>query len=165
MRLTSDHKFSLVRSSIAAVLALALLSVGVSGALAATEVRGEERNLQIEAKNASIREILDSLATKYPLTYKLPPNLNRVVTGRYAGSLAQVLRRVLDGNDFIIKASDNLVEVVVFGSSQATAVVAAELPSAPKPPTLPAGGFPSTPPPLNSYLPGNGASANVGGSP
>jgi len=165
MRLASDYKAVRVRSAFAA--AIALLSVVVTPALAAVEVRGQQGDLQVEAKNASLREILDALSAKFALTYKIPPTLRRVVTGRYSGTLQQVLRRVLDGSDFIVKASDDRIEVVVLGVSQATAVAAIEQAPPPRPAPVAANGFPSKPPPLNSYLSGNGpvANASASGSP
>jgi uncharacterized protein (DUF2342 family) len=163
MCLTSDHRLRFLNAAFAAMMVLS--SVATAPALAATEVHGQKDDLQIDAKNASIREILDALAAKYSLTYKLPPNINRVITGRYTGALSQILRRVLDGNDFIIKASEDGVEVVVFGMSQPTAIVAAEPPNPSKGPALAASGLPSKPPPLNSYLSGNAATASAGGSP
>jgi len=163
MRLTTDHRPWFLYSAFPAMILL--LSGATAPVLAATQVHGQKDDLQIDAKNAPIREILDALAAKYSLTYKLPPNINRVVTGRYAGALSQVLRRVLDGNDFIIKASGDGIEVVVFGTSQPTAIVASEPPNQPKGPALAASGLPSKPPPLNSYLSGNAATASAGGSP
>lgn len=74
---------------------------------------------------------------------------------------------MLDGSDFIVKASDDRIEVVVLGVSQATAVPTIEQPPPPRPAPVAANGFPSKPPPLNSYLSGNGpvANASASGSP
>jgi hypothetical protein len=154
----------------------ALLGATLGAASAATEVRGQPAEMQLRAENASTREVLDALSAAFKLSYKLPPNIGRNVTGLYSGTLHQVLGRILDGNDYIVKVSDNGVEVVVLGASAATAIaasgqaiarsenttapaVAPSRPTASTPtlpaatPTLPAS---AAPPPLASYLSVNG---------
>src|SRR4029079_15915824 len=85
----------------------------------------------VQADKASVREILDMLSAKFKLTYKLPPNLDRVRTGLYSGTLHHVLARILDGNDYIVQASDDGVEIVVFGASRLTPIVTADPTPAP----------------------------------
>jgi hypothetical protein len=99
------------------------------------------------------------------------------VTGVYSGTLRQVLARILDGNDYIVKVSDSGIEVLVLGASGAASAAAGQtvvrsentaaaslsasaptLPVSqatlvPSTPTLPAS---SLPPPLASYLSANG---------
>jgi hypothetical protein len=137
----------------------------------------QEDNVVVQTDKASVREILDTLSAKFKLTYKLPPNLDRVRTGLYSGTLHHVLARVLDGNDYIVQASDEGIEIVVFGASRLTPIVTADPTPAPASkaatlaPTVPASKpSPSPPPPappLNSYLPGNGPTAlsSAAGSP
>jgi hypothetical protein len=96
----------------------------LGSAPAATEVQGQSVNIQLRAQDASTREVLDALAAAFKLTYKLPPSIGRNVTGLYSGTLHQVLARILDGNDYIVKVSNNGVEVVILGASGATAVAA-----------------------------------------
>jgi hypothetical protein len=154
-------------------------------ALAGTEVRGNPDDFQLRAENASTREILNALSAAFKLTYRLPPNIGRPMTGVYSGTLHQVLARILDGNDYIVKVSNNGTEVVILGTSGATAIatsghaiaknenaVAPSVQSSfkptstgPKPavptssPVLPASGpiLPdsSPPPPLATYLSAN----------
>src|SRR5262245_29640778 len=95
----------------------ALLSMMPGPASAATQVRGQQDDLRINAENASIREVLDALSVQFKLTYKLPPGIGRNLTGLYSGSLRKALARILDGNDYIVMVSDSGVEVVVLGAS------------------------------------------------
>jgi hypothetical protein len=155
--------------------------VGLLGAScaasAATVVSGQPEDVQLSTENASTKEVLDALSAAFKITYKLPPNTGRDVTGVYSGTLRQVLARILDGNDYIVKVADNGIEVLVLGASGAASAAtgqaivmsentaAASLPASPptvpvsKPtllpstPTLPAA---SLPPPLASYLSANG---------
>lgn len=95
----------------------ALLGTLLQPASSATEVRGQLNSMHVRAENAPIREVLDALAATFKLTYLLPSNIGRVVSGLYSGSLYEILARVLDGNDYIIKISDNQIEIAVLGAS------------------------------------------------
>ena len=90
--------------------------------LAATEVRGPPDDIQLGAQNASIKEVLDTLAASYKLIYKLPPNIRADLTIQCSGTLRQILERVLDGNDYVLKVFEDSVEVVVLGAAGAAAV-------------------------------------------
>jgi hypothetical protein len=155
--------------------AIGFLVTAWQPAFAAAEIRGRRDNLQVHLQNASVREVLDALASRYKMTYKLPPNVDRVLTGQYSGTLHQVLTRVLDGNDYVVQASGDRIEVVVFGPSRTTAV--ATHPQAPAPKVAPApapkvgtvrpSSTPSEPPPLDSFLAAGGPAAEptAGGPP
>jgi len=180
MRQAPQHLFACRRGALAPHVKAILISAAVVGMYwislapvhAATEVRVDQDNdVVIQADKASVREILDTLSAKFKLTYRLPPNLDRVRTGLYAGTLHHVLARVLDGNDYIVQASDDGVEIVVFGASRLTPIVTADPTPAPAaaskaatlapiaPTSKPSPSPPPPAPPLNSYLPGNGPTA------
>jgi len=91
-------------------------------ALAGTEVQGQPTNMELRAENASTHEILNKLATKFNLTFKIPTNIGRQFTGLYSGTLQQVLGRILEGNHYIIRASEDSIEVVVLGASSSNGV-------------------------------------------
>jgi hypothetical protein len=127
---------------IGAASILCALGVAPGPALAATEVRGKPANLQLRAENASLREVLDALARAFKLSYRLPPQAGRQVSGLYSGSLHQVLARILDGNDYIVEVSEAGIRVVVLGASGASAILPAALAGPVIPaaaPQLPAG--------------------------
>jgi len=109
----------------AAVIGLLAFSGGgalPSPAAAAAEVQGSADAVQIRVENASTGQVLDLLAAKFKLTYKLPPNVTRELSGDYAGTLQQVLARILDGSDYILSAQGDSLSVMVLGASGATAV-------------------------------------------
>jgi len=120
----------------AAVIFLALLGLQLSAmqgsALAATEVHGQPAGIQLNATNATIKEVLDALATSYKLTYKIPSSLNGDITVRCSGTLRQILEHALDGHDYILKVSDESIEVVVLEAS-GTATVASSGPASAAP--------------------------------
>ena len=123
MRRSNDVHFFRARSghspARAALVGLAATMALLAPAAAGTEVRGGADDMQIQADNASIREVLDALAGDFKVRYRLPPHVSRTVTGLYSGTLHQVLGRILDGHDYIVEASDDGVRVVVLGASGA----------------------------------------------
>ena len=83
---------------------LAILWQALSiGARAEVLVTGEPDAVQVDAKEASVEELLSALRKAYGLQYWSSANLSRSVSGTYAGSLQQVVSRVLSlqGYNFI----------------------------------------------------------------
>jgi hypothetical protein len=155
-------------------------------ASAVSAIEGQADAVKLRAENASIREVLDALSAKFKLSYKVPTNLIRNMTGEYSGTLNQVLARVLDGNDYVVETSEDGVKIVVLGasggpaspSSSVAAVAALPAPASrehpvapsapgPRPPLLASSSNPpvSNPglpfsrpvPPLATYLSTNGS--------
>jgi hypothetical protein len=112
-----------VRAALTSVIALgALLAIGPQPVFAAAEVQGRLDDMQVQAENATVGEVLNALSGKFKFSYKLSPNLTRPITGTYVGPFRQVLGRVLDGHDYIVNDSDAGIELVVLGASNPLAV-------------------------------------------
>jgi len=156
-----------LRARFTAAIASALVGLQLNlpdgSALAATEVRGRLDDMELGAQNASVKEVLETLAAHYKLTYRVPANLPSDLTIQCSGTLRQILERVLDGNDYILKVSEDSMEVVVLGVSGATAVaipgpvITVNKSATPSPPsstpvTRPAPPESKSAPPLTSYL-------------
>jgi hypothetical protein len=112
------------------LVGLAVTMALLAPAAAETAVRGRADDMQIQAENASIREVLDALAGDFKVRYRLPAHVSRIVTGRYSGTLHQVLGRILDGHDYIVEATDDAVRVVVLGASGTAGVASAAVTAA-----------------------------------
>lgn len=82
-------------------------------AAAAAEIQGGGADLQLRLENASVREVLDLLSGKFKLTYTLTSLPNRQLTGRYSGTLSEVLARLLDGSDYIVEVSGDSVKLII----------------------------------------------------
>jgi hypothetical protein len=139
------------------------LNLPSGSALAATEVRGRPDNIELGAQNSSVKEVLETLAAHYKLIYQVPANLPSDLTIQCSGTLQQILERVLDGNDYILKVSEDSMEVVVLGVSGATAVaipgpvITVNKSTTPSPTSSTSVARPALPeskpaPPLTSYL-------------
>jgi len=101
------------------LLAASLLSAECAGATA--EIEGSANDIVLRVKNAPIRDVLAALAVQFKLTYRAPPNLTRELSGRYSGSLNQVLARILDGTDYVVEASDEEIKLVILNLSGVSA--------------------------------------------
>jgi len=152
---------------------ISLIASGATPALAATEVTGQADQLELEVNNASTQDALDALARAFGFTYQLPAEVSHELNGRYRGTLQQVLGRILDRNNYIIKPVEGRLEVIVLGKSGSAGIAApapiVATPPAPPPPSvasvtspspasLPTPAVPTlsnaAPPPLASYLAG-----------
>jgi hypothetical protein len=101
---------------------LAILWQALSiGARAEVLVTGEPDAVQVDAKEASVEELLSALRKAYGLQYWSSANLSRSVSGTYAGSLQQVVSRVLSlqGYYFIAETSEHGTIVAVYDKSAA----------------------------------------------
>src|SRR5690348_10441262 len=142
---------------VSAFLALILLSLslsflfGVRAASAATQIDGAADGLRVNARDATIIEILDALKSRFKLTYQARAYDRQPLTGIYSGTLRAALGQILEGNNYVLKSSDEGLEVVIFGASgQISTGAAGSTPSgAPNPNPSLSG---SAPPPLSSFV-------------
>ena len=161
------HFHRLLRSAVIATASFAFsLVASQAPAQAASEVQGDPTDMRLLVESASTEEALQALAGSFGLVYSLPANSGRTLTGIYSGTLRQVLARILDRTDYILKIEDGAVEVVVLGAAGGSSVVSASPPFAPKNVTTTGRIAPSAlsskgPPPLASYL----AAGNAGRAP
>lgn len=101
---------------LAAVLAL------VAPGRAAAEVRIVESRadaLVIEAKDATVREVLDALAAKRIIDLHGAEALSNAVSGTYSGPPRRVLSHILAGYDHVIQSTSSGLVVNVFSMTDA----------------------------------------------
>ena len=123
------------------LLATFLQALSMS-ARAEVQVTGGPDAMNVEARDASVEEVLIALKKAYRLQYGSSANLSRSVSGTFAGSLQQVVSRMLSlqGYDFIAETSTQGVIVAVYGKSTApvsTVAVAPQAAAVPGKPPLP----------------------------
>jgi hypothetical protein len=105
-----------------------LLSTLPAWTAAKIEVYGQSDALRLTAEDVPISEVMAALSTKFNLTYSSEVQLDRTVVGTYSGTLLQVMRRILDGYDYVINVSVERIELKILSRSGSVA----------KPSTLPA---------------------------
>ena len=123
-------------SSRAALFAASFaIGVGLAPAIVSTpaaaelKVGGSASAVTIDAQNASIKEILDTLGKSFDVHFQSTASLDRRITGTYEGPLSKVLIRILEGYSVIMKTGKDGIQVTVLGTKNGTSVAA--VPAAP----------------------------------
>jgi hypothetical protein len=122
-----------VRARTAKVGALQAAAVLCAAAApAAAEVRVTDAGggeLVIEARDATVQEILEALGQTRTIQFQNSEALSRRVTGTYAGRLQRVLSRILDGYDHVIRSTASGIQIDVVGAAQSAKVTASAGPT------------------------------------
>ena len=106
----------------AALLAAAVLCVATPAAAKVRVTDAGADQLVIEARDATVREILDALGQTHTIQLQNPEALSRQVTGTYSGTLRRVLSRILDGYDHVIRSTASGIQVDIVGAAKSAKV-------------------------------------------
>lgn len=85
-------------------------------------VTGDPAKMRLEVRQTSLTGVLAALAAAYPVSYSSAVPLDDLRDGTYAGSLRELIPRLLDGYDYVIKENNATLEVVILGKSGTLAV-------------------------------------------
>jgi hypothetical protein len=108
---------------------------------AETRLTGQVDAIRMEARDASIEDVLTALGATYGLRFRTETSLGAHITGTFTGPLVKVVAQVLNGYDYVSKSTNGAVEVAVVG-------VVGDRQAVPSPATLPA--FETLPPPATA---------------
>jgi hypothetical protein len=106
----------------------AALAMAPAPVWAGAKVSGSAEAVTVEARDSSIQEILALLSRDFHMEYRAPSDLNGRITGTYKGSLPQVVRRLLDGRNFVVESNPDGLAVTVFGGATTTGTVGRSFP-------------------------------------
>ena len=95
-------------------------------------IEGDAADVRVEARDATVAEILATLGERFALHYRGTPG-SRSVTANFEGPLRRVVARVLDGYNFVIRERGDGLDVTVLNTSSPYAVPAPPF----APPTVP----------------------------
>lgn len=123
----TNHFHSLCAGAAALVLALTCRC-----STAGTLVSGTRELMVLQANDATIPEIIDALRSAIHVEMDLKGASSRKLTGRYSGSVHQVLSRILNGEDYVmhIAAGKISIQLSRAGASDRSAVAAPPAPQA-----------------------------------
>jgi hypothetical protein len=103
-----------------------VLGVGLAtapmAAFAEAQVRGSPNAVSVEAKDASVEEILVALTNAFDVHFRSSADLETRLTGTYEGTLQQVVADVLRGYNFVMKSGEKGVEITLLGTGKTIAV-------------------------------------------
>lgn len=118
--MTSGHRLQFQCRALAIELSACLLALMVvsnpTAVRAEVRVQGDAAALRVDASKSHVAEVLSALGPALHVRVKTPIALDKAINGTYVGSLQQVLSRVLDGYNYVIKRRDAAIEVVVIGT-------------------------------------------------
>jgi hypothetical protein len=119
---------------IALGLASCLLLVAKGKAAhAQVQVGGQPEAVHVEARDATLREVLDALQAKFNLRYRSSDVLDTRLTGTFNGPLRRVAARILDGYDFAMKITPQDIDVLILRQNPLGGkIVASPMPARPK---------------------------------
>jgi hypothetical protein len=115
-------------SAWAAIVIGAALTFGPTLAFADAQVRGNPSAVSVEAKDASVEEILVALTNTFDVHFRSSANLEKRLTGNYEGTLQQVVTHVLRGYNFVVKSGEKGIEITLLGNGKTIAVGGASSP-------------------------------------
>jgi hypothetical protein len=101
------------------VFALSVVFVGSLPAIAGAEVHveGSQAVVRVSTSRDTISDVLSALAATFDVRYRTAISLDAAADGTYSGSLQQVISRLLDGYNYMVKSDDSkTTEIVVFGT-------------------------------------------------
>jgi hypothetical protein len=78
-------------------------------------VQGRIDAVRLEARDATVADILAALGARFELRFR-GPTRNRPITATYEGPLRRIVARVLDGYDYVIEPRGAGIEVIVLSS-------------------------------------------------
>jgi hypothetical protein len=109
------------------LMAAAALTCGLAtSAIAEVRVEGSASALRVTSGGDSLRDVLSAFGARLPVTFRAAVPLDGEVSGTYSGSLSQVVARLLDGYNYVIKRDRAQTEIVVVGRRGEAAIAAPE---------------------------------------
>jgi hypothetical protein len=104
--------------------AVAVLACGCLATRAAAEVHieGNLSAFRVTTSGDALADVLSAFGTQFPLKYRTAVPLNVEINGVYSGSLSQVVARLLDGYNYVIKKDQGLTEIIILGKSGEAAI-------------------------------------------
>ena len=92
-----------LRELVLAISLAALVQAITQPVRAEVRISGQMDALKVEAREASVEEVLAALRASVNLQYRTSDALNRVMTGTYNGSLQRVVARLLEGRNYVMR--------------------------------------------------------------
>ena len=112
-----------LRPSVLPIAGVLLAAVPCNSARAEVRVQGEMLDLRVEARDATVAEILAALGERFALHYRGPTG-DRGLTMTFEGPLRRVVARALDGYNYVIRDRGDGLEVIVLSTQSRHAVPA-----------------------------------------
>ena len=100
----------------AGVLALLIASVATP-ARAEVDVQGSAEAVRVVTSQSTVADVLWALGARFNMRYRSAAPLDRAAQATYSGPIEQVISRLLDGYNYVLKRNPDTIEVLVLGRS------------------------------------------------
>jgi hypothetical protein len=117
-------------------VAAALVCALAPGARAEVHIEGSPAAVRVTTSHDAISAVLSAFGATFKVKYRTEIALDAVAGDAYSGSIREVISRLLDGYNYVVKGDQDRIEIVVFGKRGGTAI-----PAQPAPPATPAKGI------------------------
>ena len=87
-------------------------------------LQGSRKAIYLEVRQAPVAIVLSALSAAYKISYRSSIALTETRDGVYAGSLVQVLSRLLNDYDYVIKPEKSTFDVFIFDQKGEQAIPA-----------------------------------------
>ena len=121
-----------IRPIVLPIAGVLLVALHCHGVRAEIRVQGSAGDVRLEARDATVADILAALGERFALRYRGIP-ASSGITATFAGPLRRVVARVLTGYNYVIADHPEGLEVIVLSAGSPRAVVAPTI----APPTYP----------------------------
>jgi hypothetical protein len=113
-----------------------MMSAAFAGSLPAiacaeVQVEGSPAAVRVTTSQDTISDVLSAFAATFNVQYRTAIPLGAAAAAMYSGSFRQVISRLLDGYNYVIKSDRETTEIIIFGKRGEVAI----LPPSPKVPT------------------------------
>ena len=97
------------------LLAAVLMCTLATIARAEVHVEGDPTAVRVTTSQDAISDVLSALAAALKVKYRSSIRLDARANETYSGSLREVVARLLDGYNYVIKKNEGTIEIVVLG--------------------------------------------------
>ena len=104
-----------------AIMVPLLIAAHTALARAEIHITGSASNVHVDARDATVAGVLAALAERFGLRV-FGTVRDRRISADFDGSLRQVIKRVLDGYNYVIGPRGDRIEVMVLGTASSEAV-------------------------------------------
>jgi hypothetical protein len=105
-----------------AALAITLIYGVPATAGAEVRIEGNAAAVHVSTSQDTIADVLSALGAAFKLRYRTAVPLNATTGLTYSGSLRQVIARILDGYNYLVKVDQETTEIIVLGSGGQAAI-------------------------------------------
>jgi hypothetical protein len=103
-------------------LATALSCSLATVAYADVQIEGTAAAVRVTTSQDTIADVLSAFASPFNVKYRSAVPLNATANASYSGSFGQVISRLLDGYNYVIKKDQATTEIIVLGKRGEAAI-------------------------------------------